>query len=320
MSDVLEKSFIEALPSKLYYRKHFESNIEYCNGFNDKDKFIQKRNEFNNYDNIKHIEDKLMRALCYVAFNNQGEQCKEQCRNLYYWLGNELLLSNLEESSFSKVIGILNDISNVLYDPGKCKCTFFKDINKEKFEKMKIVYDYCKDRGSIESTLKQYNNVCDNNLNEYLVKANSAYNEIYNCTKTNLDLYCMQLKTHVSSCFEKTLSPLTCKIEEVSPEDRVSSRYGTTHIDQEYVIKGSAFSSSQNFLFFVLPFIGIFFIGFLLYKFTPIVSWIRTKVLRNKSIRRNLDYMDTLELTQHTYEQRKSNLGRRQLNVAYHAT
>ncbi|SBS92667.1 PIR Superfamily Protein, partial [Plasmodium malariae] len=52
---------------------------------------------------------------------------------------------------------------------------------------------------------------------------------------------------------------------------------------------------------------------------TPIVSWIHTKVLKKKSIRRNLDEMDILELTEYTNEQRKSNLGRKQLNVAYHA-
>ncbi|SCN11979.1 PIR protein [Plasmodium malariae] len=319
MPSVLQENFIQALPSKIYYRQNFEKEFDYCFGSDEKRKFKEERSKLNIYEKINSIENRLVNALCHVAFTNEGDECKEKCRNLYYWLGNELLLNNIEENSFSDVIGILIKISNALYERGKCKCNFFTDVNKEKFEKMKIVYDYCKDHDNIENTLKEYNNICDSEFNAYLLKANSAYNEIYKCTETKFESYCMQLKTHVSSCFEKKLLPLTCKIEEVSPEDRVSSRYGTTYIDPEHVINVSAFSSSQIFLFFVLPFVGIFFIGFLLYKFTPIVPWIHTKVLKKKSIRRNFDEMDILELTEYTNEQRKSNLGRKQLNVAYHA-
>ncbi|SBS93810.1 hypothetical protein PMALA_040970, partial [Plasmodium malariae] len=35
--------------------------------------------------------------------------------------------------------------------------------------------------------------------------------------------------------------------------------------------------------------------------------------------RRNLDDIDELELTEYTYEPGRLNLGRKQLNVAYHA-
>lgn len=45
-----------------------------------------------------------------------------------------------------------------------------------------------------------------------------------------------------------------------------------------------------------------------------------TQILKKKSSRRNLEDTDTLELTEYMYEQRKSNLDRRQLNVAYYAT
>ncbi|SBT85629.1 PIR protein [Plasmodium malariae] len=318
MSTVLPESFIESLQSKIYYRTKFESSFDYCNAFTGEHGFEEARSKLNNYDKIKNVADKLTRALCYVAFTDDGAECTEKCRNLYYWLGNELLLNNIEENLFSEVIGMLANVSNALYKRYKCKCTFFENVTKENFAKMKIVYDYCKDHDNIKSTLEDHNK-CTKEFNDYIVKANNAYNEIYNCTEKYSQAYCMQLKTHVSSCFEKKLSPLTCKIEEVSPEDQVSIRYGTAFIDQEYVIKGSTFSSSQIPLFFVLPFVGIFFIGFLLYKFTPIVLWIHTKVLKKKSIRRNLDEMDILELTEYTNEQRKSNLGRKQLNVAYHA-
>ncbi|KAI4837662.1 PIR protein [Plasmodium brasilianum] len=320
MPGILQESFIQSLPSKIYYRKKFESTYNYCFAFEDNSEFPEKKAQLNNYEKIKSVQDKLLSALCYVALTLDDKDCKGQCHNLYYWLGNELLLSKLEEDSFSKVIGILNDISNILYERGKCKCTFFKDTNKETFEKMKIAYDYCKDHVSIKSTLEKHNNMCNNKFSAYLVNADNTYNELYDCAKTRFDPYIMQLKNHIPSCFNEKLSRLTCIINEVSAEKQVSSPYNTAHIDQEFVINPSTFGSSQILPYIVIPFIVIFFLGFLLYKFTPIWSWMHTRILKKKSSRRNLEDTDTLELTEYMYEQRKSNLDRRQLNVAYYAT
>ncbi|SBT00893.1 PIR Superfamily Protein, partial [Plasmodium malariae] len=266
MSGVLQESFIKSLPSNRYYRTNFELEADYCYHFENNNGFEEARSKLINHENVKSIQNKLTKALCSVAFINEGVVCTEKCRNLYYWLGNELLLNKIEENVFLEVIGMLIEFSNALYERYKCKCIFFTDVNKEKFEKMKIVYDYCIDYDNIKGTLEGHNNKCTKEFNDYLLKANSAYNEIYNCTKNNPEMYCMQLKTHVSSCFKKKLSPLTCKIEEVSAQEKGLSQYDTNHFDPTYVINASNFSSSQIFLFFVLPFIGIFFIGFLLYK------------------------------------------------------
>ncbi|SBT86137.1 PIR protein [Plasmodium malariae] len=317
MATILQGDFMESLPSKVYYRKMFESITDYCVE-SDNSKFTQARSKFNEYEKINSIVKRLVNPLCHVSFTNAGENCDKQCHKLYYWLGNELF-NKLEEDSFSKVIGILEEVSNALHERDKCKCNFFKDVKKEKFEKMKIVRDYCEDYENIKSTLKAHNYTCDKNVSDYLHKATNAYEEMYKCTQGNAELYYKELKKHVPSCFEKKLSHLKCEIKQVSAENLGTSFYNTNILDQEYVINVSAFTSSQIFLFFVLPFVGIFFIGFLLYKFTPIVSWIHTKVLKKKSIRRNLDEMDILELTEYTNERRRSNLGRKKLNVAYHA-
>ncbi|SCN12007.1 PIR protein [Plasmodium malariae] len=317
MSGVLQESFIQSVPSNRYYRTNFESNVDYCSWFDEKREFSETRSKLNSYEKIRNVADKLMNALCHVAFTLEGKKCNEQCHNLYYWLGNKLLLNKLGENSFSVVIGILQDVSNIIREPGKCKCDFFKNINTKDFEKMKIVHDYCKDHEEIKNTLELNKKACDSKFNEYLVKATGEYEKIYECTQGNAESYCKELKKHVPSCFEKKLSHLNCEIKQVPAENLGTSHYNTTILDPEYVINVSAFSSSQIFLFFVLPFIGIFFIGFVLYKFTPIVLWIHTKVLKKKSIRRNLDEMDILELTEYTNEQRKSNLGRKQLNVAF---
>ncbi|KAI4833969.1 PIR protein [Plasmodium brasilianum] len=318
MPSVLQENFIQALPSKIYYRQNFEKEFDYCMQY-DNTKFLEKRTEIYKNDKIKSIADKLMRPLCYVAFNNEGDECNKKCHYLYYWLGNELF-NKLKEDSFPEVIKLLEDVSNALQGRDKCKCIFFKNIKKENFEKMKIVHDYCKDYENIEKTLELYKKTCDSKFNDYLVKANSAYNEIYNCTENNSEPYCSELKKHVPSCFNEKLPRLKCEIKEVSAQEKGLSQYNTNYLDPKYVINVSALSSSQIFLFFVLPFVGIFFIGFLLYKFTPIWSWIQTRVLKRKSIRRNFDDMDKLELIEYAYEKRKSNVSRRQLNVGYYAT
>ncbi|SBS93011.1 PIR Superfamily Protein [Plasmodium malariae] len=285
MATILQGNFIESLQSNVDYRNMFESQIDYCLVSNDESKFKEARSKLNIYEKINSIENRLVNALCHVSFTNAGEKCDKECHNLYYWLGNELF-NKLEEDSFSDVIGILEEVSNVLSGGGKCK---------------------------------SHNNTCDNNFSNYLLKATGAYEEMYECKQENAESYCTELRKHVPSCFKNKLSDLKCEIKQVSAENLGTSFYNTNFLDPEHVINLSAFSPSQIFLFFVLPFVGIFFIGFLLYKFTPIVSWIHTKVLKKKSIRRNLDEMDILELTEYTNERRKLNLGRKQLNVAYHA-
>ncbi|SBS99398.1 PIR Superfamily Protein [Plasmodium malariae] len=319
MPSVLQENFIQSLPSKIYYRQNFDKELVYCLQFEDDNKFLEKRSEIYNNGKIKSITDKLMRPLCYVAFTNEGHECNKQCRNLYYWLGNELF-NKLEDDSFSEVIRILNDVLNVLSGDGKCKCKFFKNIKKENFEKMKIVSDYCEDYETIESTLRAHNNTCDKNFSDYLDNVTKIYDEVYQCALKNSETYCTELKKHVTSCLNKKLSSLKCEIKEVSTEDKGRSQYNTDYMDPEYVRYASILSSSQILLYFVLPFIGILFIGFLLYKFTPIWLWIQTRVLKKKLIRRNLDDMDKLELAEYTYEKGKSNVSKRQLNVGYYAT
>ncbi|SBT01394.1 PIR Superfamily Protein, partial [Plasmodium malariae] len=265
MSTILQGNFIESLQSKVYYRNMFESQIDYCFVSNDEIKFKKARSKLNEYEKINSIENRLVNALCHVSFTDAGEKCDKQCHNLYYWLGNELF-NKLEEDSFSEVIGILEGVSNALSGPDKCKCNFFKNVKKEKFEKMKIVSDYCEDYENIESTLKAHNYTCDKNVSHYLHKATDAYEEIYECTQESAKSYCTEFKKHVPSCFKKKLSPLKCEIKQVSAEYQGKSQYNTSIFDPKYVINASTFSSSQIFLFFVLPFVGLFFIGFLLYK------------------------------------------------------
>ncbi|SBT00721.1 PIR Superfamily Protein [Plasmodium malariae] len=284
MATILQGDFIESLPSKVYYRKMFESGTDYCFESDGKSKFKQERSKLNKYEKINSIEKRLVNPLCHVSFTSTGEDCDKQCHNLYYWLGNELF-NNLKEDSFSDVIGILEDVSSALSGRDKCKCKFFKNIKKENFEKMKTVYDYCKDREQIENTLELHKKTCDSKFNEYLVKATGEYEKMYECTQGNTESYCKELKNHIPSCFEKKLSPLTCKIKDVTANEQGISQYNTTILDPNFVINVSVFSSSQIFLL----------------------------------LQRNLDEMDILELTEYTNEQRKSNLGRKQLNVAYHA-
>lgn len=131
---------------------------------------------------------------------------------------------------------------------------------------MKIVYDYCTDHERIENTLELHKKTCDSKFNEYLVNATSIYEDVYKCTQNNSEPYCKELKNHVPSCFEKKLSHLKCEKNQASAENLGTSQYNTAILDPQYVINVSAFSSSQIFLFFVLSFVGIFFIGFLLYK------------------------------------------------------
>ncbi|SBT85607.1 PIR protein [Plasmodium malariae] len=317
MTSMLEKSYLDLLSSKNY--EDFESSGDnHCYGEEDKIKTI--KSQLNSYNDIKSVEDKILHALCFISFSNNGPKCNEQCYSLYYWIGNKLfnILSN--DGSFSDIITTFDTCSKRIAGRDKCKCDFFGSISKEEFNKMKIVYEYCKYHDTIEETLQINGNMCDRASKEYLDQAINTYNEVYEtCNSSSSKAYCEVLMKHVPKCFSKKLLTLKYKIKEYHSES-----IGLNELDDHFpngttpTTGQSTYSISQILMLVAFPLAGILFISFILYKFTPIVSWINTKLIRKKLIKRSLDDSYKQELTEYISTHVLSNLRRREVNVAYH--
>ncbi|SBT88047.1 PIR protein [Plasmodium malariae] len=317
MTSMLEKSILDILSSSNY--RGFESSGEnHCYSEENKIKLI--KSQLNSYNDIKSVEDKILHALCFISFSNNDNKCNEQCHSLYYWIGNKLFNTLSNEGSFSGIIKIFDTCSKKIAGRDKCKCDFFGSISKEEFNKMKIVYEYCKYHDTIEGTLNFHSNLCDSASKEYLDKATNAYNELYEiCNSSSSKDYCTVLMKHVPECFSKKLTTLKYEIKEYHSESsdlkRIDDHFpgGTTPTTGQ-----STYSISQILMLVAFPLAGILFISFILYKFTPIVSWINTKLIGKKLIRRSLDDSHKQELTEYISTRALSNLRRRKVNIAYH--
>ncbi|SCN11996.1 PIR protein [Plasmodium malariae] len=317
MTSILQKSILDILSSRNY--KDFESSKDYyC--YSEEDKIKPFISQLNSYNDIKSVKDKILHALCFISFSDNGHKCNEQCHSLYYWMGNKLFNTLSNEGSFSDIITIFNTCSKTIAGRDKCKCDFFGSISKEEFNKMKIVYEYCKYHDTIEATLRIHGNFCDSESKEYLDQAINTYNEVFGiCNSSNSMDYCIVLKKHVPECFSKKLTTLKYEIKEYHSEysdlKRIDDHFpgGTTPTTGQ-----STYGISQILMLVAFPLAGILFISFILYKFTPIVSWINTKLIGKKLIRRSLDDSHKQELTEYISTHALSNLRRRKVNIAYH--
>ncbi|SBS97003.1 PIR Superfamily Protein, partial [Plasmodium malariae] len=310
MTSMLEKSYLDLLSSKDY--RGFElSGDYYC--FGEEDKIKPFKSQLNSYNDIKSVEDKILHALCFISFSNNGPKCNEQCHSLFYWIGNKLFNTLSNEGSFSDIIKIFENCSETIAGGNKCKCNIFGRISKEEFNKMKIVHEYCKYHDTIKETLKFHGNLCDSESKEYLDQATNTYSEVYEiCNSSSSKDYCTVLKKHVPECFSKKLPTLKYKIKEYH-----SASSGLKKLDDHFpsettpTIGQSTYNISQILMLVAFPLAGILFISFILYKFTPIVSWINTKLIGKKLIRRSLDDSDKQELTEYISTHALSNLRRR---------
>ncbi|SBT86375.1 PIR protein [Plasmodium malariae] len=311
------KIFLESLPSKIYYRKTSDLTDDFCTW--EDDKVQTTKNQLNIYEGIKNDLDNIMRVLCYLSFKEKGNSCDEQCHYLYYWIGNILFNKLKEENSVTTVIDVLNNFSRNLGSSQNCRCIFPKGISEEEFTKLKIVHDYCKDYETIQHNITYKKIMCNDEFSSYLVKATSTYDNLYReCVTTNSKEYCVEVKKQVPTCFQKKLSTLSCQVQDVSHQgldeetSALAKQSGT--MDEQ-----STFNLSQILMLATLPIAGILFFSFIIYNFTPFVSRIRKYLVKRKLVRHNLNYTDRQELTEYTSLQPKSNVERRQINIAFHS-
>ncbi|SBT85465.1 PIR protein [Plasmodium malariae] len=273
------------LPSKNYYKKSFNPSNDYCLH---EEKITETQSQLNNYD--KDNVDNLLKALCFISFTNEdSEDCKVKCHYMYYWIGSILLKMLKEENSFSNLIEILNNGLKHISGFNKCKCEFFKG-NKENFKKMKIVHDYCLDHEIFQQTLSLNNNLCDSEFKAYLEEAVSTYESVYdNCNSGKPEHYCSELRKHVPDCFKSKLSNLKCDIGDTSEQKGLYRLNSDLIVERRTTNNLSTFNFSHILMSVTIPLVGVVFICFFLYKFTPLVPWIKMHLLRKKSIRRNSD-------------------------------
>ncbi|ANQ06287.1 KIR protein [Plasmodium coatneyi] len=119
---------------------------------------------------------KLKEVWCYASDKeNKGTLSQEQrCGFLYYWIGNTLW-STLDNTEFWDVMSAVYSELKQLPDIGERCNIVCSHINRDLFTFEKQVYEYYKDRGTMEAKLNQSSGYCSEEYSNYLKNAVLAY-------------------------------------------------------------------------------------------------------------------------------------------------
>ncbi|SBT59126.1 PIR Superfamily Protein [Plasmodium ovale wallikeri] len=296
MKKILKKENLLRLPSIKHYAE-FDSFQEFClNDIQDlKSQLLQ------HFDGDTCVNN-IVNALCNTTFIDKGkDECTERCEYLFFWIGDKLFDKKIKSSLYSEINNVLNSLLEKEGSAHKCKCNFsYIDINEEKFKEIKEAYFYYKDYEEHEKWIPSYTNCCVRDYNTYLDKSSKTYNHIYETCEKSSDTHCVVLKNVVPNFFQKKISTLTCEVvdDDVEPEDAEQ--------DEDMLEEFSESSEEAHaltsviFISILLPLLGIVF--YLLYKFTPAVSLLRSYLIKKRIIQSNIDEEVPLDLLTNSRE------------------
>ncbi|SBS82018.1 PIR Superfamily Protein [Plasmodium ovale curtisi] len=312
--DKLEKRFIN------------RGNVTQCNEFKQElDGQLVNNSEFLSFCTI------ITGALKYYDIMRPLDLHKiKSCTYFNLWICERLLkiLDNFEHPKFDqikeKIMGFWKE-DNL---EETCKPNFISYIGDLNYIKIKKLYEYALNY----KTLHQYFDVekrsCSGKDREYIEESLKLYEQVkHECELETESLLCNALKEVREEYKEDKLSKLSCNgtinIEQIKSEVQKSLALREspsqpqvaafqTHVDEVIVgdfsrtqlpntdgaVKVSGYHKAMSISF---PMLGILFIFFVLYKFTPVGSWLYSGLLKRKSIALNIKEEENNELFENTF-------------------
>ncbi|GAB70029.1 hypothetical protein PCYB_007780 [Plasmodium cynomolgi strain B] len=136
------------------------------------------------YD-LLSISDRILKAVCYIYKEKENKNInfdKELCSYFYYWLGDKIYSLVNDRKEFLRIINTIYEELNENNPKEFNVCDdYISLIDKDTFNKNKLLFDYSKDYEKIELDTV-YPNTCNEDYKNYIDKYISAYNEEYsNC-------------------------------------------------------------------------------------------------------------------------------------------
>ncbi|SBS94223.1 PIR Superfamily Protein [Plasmodium ovale curtisi] len=336
MGIILQKEDLDKLWSNVYYGRLNNAINVYCYSSNSWDDI---ETHLNGYPGVEHISSNITKAICYVFNLPEGMSFyKESCKYLYYWIGDKLLHNLKDPSQFSNAIDTLYDKLNDRTENNKCNY-HFTHTGKDAFTKRKVVYDYSQNYETMKRDLGVLETSCNNEylkeLNNYVNKYKSVFDDCLN----NQDLYCSEFKNIFSNYDYSDLSNLKCKLKEDTtihsphPQSERNPQQEDSPVssseqaqDMDHLISGPELSppddtspirNSKIFMYSTFPFVAISLICYMLYRFTPLWSIIRSHMIKKQISEHMLDENDTNDIQENTYEIGQTNSDEKRIFVSY---
>ncbi|SBT54321.1 PIR Superfamily Protein [Plasmodium ovale wallikeri] len=235
-----------------------------------------------------------------------------RCTILNYWAHDQLFNVIIKDSTSDNITNLLSGIFPIWNEFLEAtNCSMRPQMNiPNYFITMKKLYYYAMDYETIERYIRDNDYKCNENIKNYLEDVDNLYNETKGKCNSRRELECSVLKdieeVYKLDKFEK----LDCEVETSStlprglggqhlaprqPEDEPSAMLGEKTDSVED-------SPSNTITGAIFPIFGSFILFFITYKFTPLKSWIQSRILGKKIIGHNMNEEDINESLENTYE------------------
>ncbi|SBT83141.1 PIR protein [Plasmodium ovale] len=305
---------------------YFDNSFALCSG--------QIASVWGNYDKFLRLCNKI--EYKRRKFSHIIEQCNQIpqekiCEYLKYWLREQIEDIDPESSNVSPLIHVFNLLFGTINDN---KCFYDKDkFSKFNFPLKKKLFDYGENLESINNLgkdlkdlngsfyctyitdgIKLYNekilaDACINEKCDYydeLNKFKNKYNEYRESIikKCGYILPCLKNST---TKYEEPCSPVEDNDGYLINVDKEVSEYADGH-------HGVSVSMIITPIILVL---GITFVLFILYKFTPLGSLLRCRIIEEKKVGYN-NHEGTNHML-HDSEEISSNFNKEQYSIKYHS-
>ncbi|ANQ10721.1 KIR-like protein [Plasmodium coatneyi] len=271
MSPSTPKEKLERLPSYNDYYKKFNEKKGNCDG---NKSWTTVKGELDDYRGIQNYAERIVKALCYVLKMEAGHNLYQERWNFfYYWLG-DIFSKNLREASGfeSDMDKIYEDLKPMITDTPECK-NLYPNIDRDKFSKMKTIFDYSYDYNTIEKDLQNVESNCNGDQwSTYRQKVTDACEKLHQycaITDSKNGPYCDDFKDKYKVyCEAAKLPKLQCELKSV--QERMEHQAAATTKEKNDAVRQATTTSSISSIFGTLATIGT---PFLLYKYKPSSSW-----------------------------------------------
>ncbi|SBT57913.1 PIR Superfamily Protein [Plasmodium ovale wallikeri] len=292
----------EDLPSYEFYKKFNEGDSSGYYGI------CKAEQKIKSDEKLVQLCSKILKNLKLLDETHNGDTFRnKRCNDLNYWISEQLykyhgVKDEQLNNSYTYIYLYTSIISINKIKPINNKCSMdFDGVTTEEKRRRKNLYDYYENYEKLEKIFTQKGKKCSKEHHEYLAKCVDLYNETQqfctpgeNYSSTKCPLFFSNSKIYYPN---KDLSVMPCELEvqsevslELEKEAKMVSGEGVgrpplsgVHVpgDKSDTDASSepSLSLSKTLMSTSIPVLGSCFFFFILYRWTPVGSIIRNRLL-----------------------------------------
>ncbi|SBT74335.1 PIR protein [Plasmodium ovale] len=306
--------------------------------------------QFNDYTGMSSFCLRLTGILKqYAIFPYEDFVYNYQCKYFNLWIYESLskVCDNVKDDKCNRIINKIEQIWNNYKLDRKCNPEFISYVNDSNYDKMKNLYNYGINYAIIQQYFGKDKYICTEDQKTYIRENLKLYELVKNeCKSDTSSLHCVALKNFQDVYKEEELPKVYCKgeiyVEDIRKEIQESlsrtesnkhTRVGAlpSEDDQEEVeeldnsdlpsVDGtSRVSNFHKTTAISFPILGILFIFFAAYKFTPAGSLLHGFLLGKKHFSHNKTEEGNYEFLEDTLNPMNENTNESFHQVGYYPT